>query len=44
MTIFTTKPEQVTQVLNAGGVVIFPTETLYGLGCDVTNPQALLKL
>lgn len=44
MTIFTTKPEQITQVLNAGGVIIFPTETLYGLGCDVTNPQALLKL
>ncbi len=44
MTIFTNKPEQVTQVLNGGGVVIFPTETLYGLGCDVTNPQAILKL
>lgn len=44
MTIFTKNPETVTQVLNAGGVVIFPTETLYGLGCDATNPQALLKL
>ena len=44
MTIFTNKPEGVTQVLNAGGVVIYPTETLYALGCDATNPQALLKL
>ncbi len=44
MTIFTNKPERITQVLNAGGVIIFPTETLYGLGCDATNPQALLKL
>jgi len=44
MTIFTNKPEQISQVLNAGGVIIYPTETLYGLGCDATNPQALLKL
>ena len=38
------KVEEVVQVLNAGGVVIYPTETLYGLGCDATNPQALLKI
>ena len=44
MTIFTNKPGEIAKVLNAGGVVIFPTETLYGLGCDATNPQALLKL
>lgn len=35
---------EVTKILNAGGVIIFPTETLYGLGCDATNPQALLKI
>ncbi len=44
MTIFTTKPDQIAQVLNGNGVVIFPTETLYGIGCDATNPQALLKV
>lgn len=38
------KIEQVIQILNAGGVIIYPTETLYGLGCDATNPQALLKV
>lgn len=38
------KHQEVAQILNAGGVVIFPTETLYGLGCDATNPQALLKI
>lgn len=38
------KVNEVAQVLNAGGVVIFPTETIYGLGCDATNPQALLKI
>ncbi len=43
-TKLTNKPEEIAQILNAGGVVIYPTETLYGLGCDATNPQALLKL
>lgn len=31
-------------ILNAGGIIIFPTETLYGLGCDATNAKALLKI
>ncbi len=44
MTKNSPKHQEVTQILNAGGVVIFPTETLYGLGCDATNPQALLKI
>ena len=44
MTIVTTKFQEIAQVLNGGGVIIFPTETLYGLGCDATNPQALLKI
>ena len=44
MTKISLKPQEVTKILNAGGVVIFPTETLYGLGCDATNPQALLKI
>ena len=35
---------QVVQILNAGGIIVFPTETLYGLGCDATNPSALLKI
>jgi L-threonylcarbamoyladenylate synthase len=42
--IYTKNPQEITQILNAGGVIIFPTETLYGLGCDATNPQALLKI
>ncbi|MBI5754007.1 threonylcarbamoyl-AMP synthase [Candidatus Peregrinibacteria bacterium] len=31
-------------VLSAGGVVMHPTETCYGLAVDVRNPQALAKL
>lgn len=30
--------------LAAGGVVAFPTETVYGLGADATNPQAVARL
>src|SRR3989338_8715393 len=38
------EPKKVSQIIHAGGVVLFPTETLYGLICDATNPQALLKI
>jgi L-threonylcarbamoyladenylate synthase len=31
-------------VLEAGGTVIHATETCYGLACDLTNPEALLRL
>ncbi len=31
-------------VLRQGGLIIFPTETTYGLGADATNPQAIQKL
>ena len=30
--------------LRAGGVVVYPTETLYGLGCDATDEAALRRL
>jgi L-threonylcarbamoyladenylate synthase len=32
------------EVLKSGGLVIYPTETLYGIGADATNPKAVLKL
>lgn len=32
------------QILIAGGTVAFPTETVYGLGADVTNPAAIDKI
>jgi L-threonylcarbamoyladenylate synthase len=32
------------QVLAAGGLIGFPTETVYGLGADATNPQAVARL
>src|SRR5690606_513305 len=36
--------ETVCQVLNNGGLIIYPTETAYGVGVDATNPQAVSKL
>src|SRR5215813_3209678 len=32
------------RVLADGGLVAFPTETVYGLGADATNPQAVARL
>ncbi len=31
-------------VLRKGGLVIYPTDTVYGLGCDITNTKALEKI
>src|SRR5437016_10502852 len=32
------------QILRSGGLVAFPTETVYGLGADATNAQAVAKI
>ena len=31
-------------IVRRGGLVAFPTETVYGLGADATNPQAIARL
>ncbi|WP_316739001.1 L-threonylcarbamoyladenylate synthase [Pedobacter aquatilis] len=36
--------EQVVEVLKKGGLIIYPTDTIYGLGCDITNPKAIEKI
>lgn len=36
--------EAAVALLRAGGVIIFPTETLYGIGCDALNEAALDRL
>jgi tRNA threonylcarbamoyl adenosine modification protein (Sua5/YciO/YrdC/YwlC family) len=33
--------DQVVQVLKRGGIIIYPTDTVYGLGCDITNHKAI---
>jgi tRNA threonylcarbamoyl adenosine modification protein (Sua5/YciO/YrdC/YwlC family) len=36
--------EQVVAVLKKGGIIIYPTDTVYGLGCDITNQKAIEKI
>lgn len=35
---------KVVDVLKRGGLIIYPTDTVYGLGCDITNIKALEKI
>lgn len=36
--------EEVLAILEHGGVIIYPTETSYGLGCDATNDDAVARI
>ncbi len=47
--IYEDKPNEaaiakVVKVLKEGGLVIYPTDTVYGLGCDITNTKALERI
>ncbi|HLQ99930.1 MAG TPA: L-threonylcarbamoyladenylate synthase [Sphingobacterium sp.] len=35
---------QIVEVLRDGGVIIYPTDTVYGIGCDITNPRAIERV
>lgn len=35
---------QVVEVLKHGGVIIYPTDTVYGIGCDITNTKAVERI
>ena len=32
------------EVLRRGGVILYPTDTVWGIGCDATNPEAVKRL
>ena len=32
------------KILKNGGIIIYPTDTVYGLGCDIMNVKAIEKL
>ena len=36
--------QKTVQIINKGGVVIFPTDTVYGIGCDPYNQKGVLSL
>ena len=38
------KIERVVETLKNGGIIIYPTDTIYGLGCDLMNKKAVEKI
>ncbi len=36
--------EQVVDVLKKGGLIVYPTDTYYGIGCDIMNKKAIEKV
>lgn len=36
--------EQAVDILKKGGVIIYPTDTVYGIGCDITNHKAIERV
>ena len=32
------------EVLRKGGTILYPTDTIWGLGCDATNTEAVKKI
>ncbi|MBN9313222.1 MAG: threonylcarbamoyl-AMP synthase [Chryseobacterium sp. 39-10] len=36
--------EEVIQILKSGGTILYPTDTIWGIGCDATNVDAIQKI
>ena len=36
--------KKIVQIIEDGGLVIYPTDTIYGIGCDITQPKAVARL
>lgn len=32
------------EVIKEGGIILYPTDTVWGIGCDATNPEAIAKI
>ncbi|MEI8032830.1 MAG: L-threonylcarbamoyladenylate synthase [Chlorobiaceae bacterium] len=43
-TLLTDSPEEAAAILNSGGIVAFPTETVYGLGAAITRAEAIRQV
>jgi L-threonylcarbamoyladenylate synthase len=41
---FDTEVEKALAVLRSGGIILYPTDTVWGLGCDATNKEAVQKI
>lgn len=40
----TAEIQKAVEVLRQGGVILYPTDTVWGIGCDATNPEAVAKV
>lgn len=36
--------QETVDILKSGGVIIYPTDTVYGVGCDITNQKAIERV
>lgn len=36
--------KQALETLRAGGLILYPTDTIWGIGCDATNPEAIERV
>lgn len=36
--------KQAIDVMNKGGVILYPTDTIWGIGCDATNEEAVKRV
>lgn len=44
MDVFNEDLKKAVDTLRAGGVILYPTDTIWGLGCDATNSEAVEKI
>jgi L-threonylcarbamoyladenylate synthase len=42
--MFDTEIQNALNVLRSGGIILYPTDTIWGLGCDATNEEAVKKI
>lgn len=42
--MFREEVNKVLEILKNGGVILYPTDTVWGLGCDATNEEAVVKV
>jgi len=42
--LFSNEVESTLQVLRSGGIILYPTDTIWGLGCDATNAAAIDRI
>ncbi len=44
MNDISTETHNAYQVIQNGGIILYPTDTVWGIGCDATNPEAVKKI